>query len=92
MLDLFCGLGNFTLPLARKAAVVRASRATPAWCRARPAMPRANGLANVRFGPPTSPVPDAATRCWRGEAGGLLIRVLLDPPRTGAAEVLGPWR
>lgn len=84
VLDLFAGLGNFTLPLARKAAdVVGIEGEAGLVARAR-ANAKRNGLANVRFF-----VADLS-RDMRGEvwmAGGF-HKILLDPPRAGAAEVL----
>lgn len=80
VLDLFCGLGNFTLPLARRAAhVVGVEGEAGLVQRARENAQR-NGIGNVEF--------HAADLCadlrqepWVREGFDAL---LLDPPRTGA--------
>ncbi len=84
VLDLFCGLGNFSLPLARGAGhVVGVEGEAGLVARAR-LNATLNGLANVEFhaanlAADTSAAPWARTPC---------SRVLLDPPRAGAWEVL----
>lgn len=84
ILDLYCGIGNFTLPLAKRAAAVTGIEG------ARPALERARqnaaaaGLANTRF--IEADLSGAGTEgAWTRESFDL---VLLDPPRTGAAELL----
>jgi 23S rRNA (uracil1939-C5)-methyltransferase len=84
VLDLYCGIGNFTLPLAKCAAEVTGIEG------ARPAIERARqnaaaaGLVNTRFieGDLSGAGAEGA---WTRESFDL---VLLDPPRTGAAELL----
>ena len=84
VLDLFCGLGNFTLPLARRAgAVVGVECDAGLVARARENA-RANGLANVEFHA-ADLFKDLAAEPWM-RAG--FDKLLLDPPRAGAAEVL----
>ena len=85
VLDLFCGLGNFTLPLARRVARavgIEGSAALVERARHNAAM---NGIANVQFlaADLTQPLPARAP--WMG-AG--FSHVVLDPPRAGAVEVL----
>lgn len=85
VLDLFCGLGNFTLALARNAQRVvgvegDAGLVQWAWHNA-----RRNGVENVEFYA-TDLAVDAADARWL--QGGAFDRVLLDPPRSGAAEVM----
>jgi 23S rRNA (uracil1939-C5)-methyltransferase len=84
VLDLYCGMGNFTLPLARCAGeVIGIEGARPAIERARQNATAA-GLANTRF--IEADLSGAgAEGAWTREAFDL---VLLDPPRTGAAELL----
>ena len=86
VLDLFCGLGNFTLPLARAsgdgdvvgvegdAGLVQRARANAAH----------NGLGNATFHA-ADLVQDLAAQPWL-KAG--FDKLLLDPARSGAIEVL----
>ncbi|MBV8911070.1 MAG: 23S rRNA (uracil(1939)-C(5))-methyltransferase RlmD [Gammaproteobacteria bacterium] len=85
VLDLFCGLGNFTLPLARRAAsVVGVEGQATLVTRARANAAR-NAIGNAAFHcADLAAVPDA-TAAW---AGGRYTHVLLDPPRSGAREAL----
>jgi 23S rRNA (uracil1939-C5)-methyltransferase len=88
VLDLFCGLGNFTLPLATRARrVVGIEGDAGLIARAR-ANAAANGLANVEFHVADLAGAAAAQRCrsLAGEAG--YSHVLIDPPRTGAIDLL----
>jgi 23S rRNA (uracil1939-C5)-methyltransferase len=88
VLDLFCGLGNFTLPLATRARrVVGVEGDAGLIARAR-ANAEANGLANVAFHVGNLAGEDAAQRCLALAQGGSYSHVLIDPPRTGAADVL----
>jgi 23S rRNA (uracil1939-C5)-methyltransferase len=84
VLDLYCGIGNFTLPLARRAGeVVGLEGATTAVSRGRQNALLA-GLANARF-VEADLAGAGAEGAWTRERFDL---VLLDPPRTGAAELL----
>jgi 23S rRNA (uracil1939-C5)-methyltransferase len=84
VLDLFCGLGNFTLPLARRAGqVVGVEGDAGLVARARENAMR-NGLANVQFHA-ADLARDLTNEAWM--AAGF-DKLLLDPPRAGAAEVL----
>ncbi len=84
VLDLFCGLGNFTLPLARRAArVVGVEGDADLVARARANASR-NRIANAEFHV-ADLAADPQGAAWT--AGGF-DRVLLDPPRAGAAAVL----
>jgi 23S rRNA (uracil1939-C5)-methyltransferase len=88
VLDLFCGLGNFTLPLATRARrVVGVEGDAGLIARAR-ANASANGLANVAFHVGNLAGEDAVQRCLALAQGGSYSHVLIDPPRTGAADVL----
>jgi 23S rRNA (uracil1939-C5)-methyltransferase len=84
VLDLFCGLGNFSIPLARKAReVVGIEMATDMVARAR-ANAAASGVDNIRFHAADLSEPAApADALWQG-----FDRVLLDPPRTGALDMM----
>ncbi len=84
VLDLFCGIGNFTLPLARRAAAVVGVEGDAALiARARSNAAR-NGLGNTEFHVANL----AAAGTDPPWARGPYTHVLLDPPRTGAREVL----
>ncbi len=84
VLDLFCGLGNFTLPVARHAGEVTGIEGDAGLVsRARENAQR-NGLHNVSFY--TADLAERMTEApWAGVA---YERVLLDPPRSGAAAVM----
>ena len=80
VLDLFCGLGNFTLPLARRAAAVVGVEGEPGLVQRARENAQRNGIVNAEFH-----AADLA-RDLRGEPWVRLgfDKVLLDPPRTGA--------
>jgi 23S rRNA (uracil1939-C5)-methyltransferase len=84
VLDLFCGLGNFTLPVARRAgSVVGVEGEAKHVARARENA-AANGITNAEFA-----AADLATD-QRGAPWAVrdYEKLLLDPPRSGAAAVL----
>ena len=84
VLDLFCGLGNFTLPLARTVAeVVGVEGDAGLVARAR-ANAQRNGLGNAQFFAADLTTDQRGTPWMR--AG--FDKLLLDPPRSGADEVL----
>ncbi len=83
-LDLFCGLGNFTLPLAKRCAqVVGVEGDAGLVARARENAVR-NGIGNVEFEAADLFGKHAASR-WARDDYELM---LLDPPRAGAQEIL----
>lgn len=84
VLDLFCGLGNFTLPLARRAHAVVGVEGDRGLVERARANARRNGIANVEFHVANlaAPVTDLP---W---AERHFDAVLLDPPRAGAREIL----
>ena len=91
LLDLYCGLGNFTLPLARRVASVAGVEGDAGLIARARANAEANAIANACFHVADlgEPLPDYE---W---ARGRYDLVLLDPPRVGA-ETLIPqmarWR
>jgi 23S rRNA (uracil1939-C5)-methyltransferase len=88
VLDLFCGLGNFTLPLASRARrVVGVEGEAGLIARAR-ANADSNGLTNVAFHVANLAGEEAAQRCLSLAQGGRYSHILVDPPRTGAVDVL----
>lgn len=85
VVDLFCGLGNFTLPMARRGARVLGVEGSAALVRRGEESARLNGLANrVRFAVANlfecTPASLAAL--------GPMEKLLIDPPREGALEVV----
>jgi 23S rRNA (uracil1939-C5)-methyltransferase len=84
VLDLFCGLGNFTLPLARRAARVAGVEGEAGLVRRAGENARRNGIENVDFFSADLAADQRATP-WAKADYDLL---LLDPPRSGAAAVL----
>lgn len=84
VLDLFCGLGNFSLPLARKAGrVVGVEGEATLVERARENAAR-NGISNVEFHA-ADLNGDLEAEPWYGHG---FNKLLLDPPRSGAATVV----
>jgi len=82
VLDLFCGMGNFSLPVARRSArVVGVEDFAPAIEQAR-ANAAANGLGNLDFH--AADAVGALEAFFPGRAPDV---VLLDPPRSGAYAV-----
>ncbi len=85
VLDLYCGLGNLTLPLARRAGRVVGVEADHALVERARHNARLNGIRNAEFieADLASPLPPQLP--WLSEG---FTDVLLDPPRTGAREVM----
>jgi 23S rRNA (uracil1939-C5)-methyltransferase len=83
--DFFCGLGNFSLPLARLGARVLGLEGSSALVERARANAAANGLADAaRFAAEDLFAVDAARLAQHGP----LDKLLLDPPREGALEVV----
>jgi 23S rRNA (uracil1939-C5)-methyltransferase len=84
ILDLFCGIGNFTLPIARRAAhVVGVEGDSGLVERARGNATR-NGIANADFFT-ADLYGELPAEPWKGRQ---FDKALLDPPRSGAQQVL----
>jgi 23S rRNA (uracil1939-C5)-methyltransferase len=84
VLDLFCGLGNFTLPLARRAGRVLGVEGDAPLVAKAGANAVNNGIGNAHFAVENLFEPDTFGE-WASEHYDL---VLLDPPRAGAAGLL----
>jgi len=84
VLDLYCGVGNFTLPLGRRAAAVLGVEGEASLVSQGRANAAANALTNVQFATADLSVAPQ-NEPWSGRR---FDRVLLDPPRAGAAELL----
>ena len=85
VLDLFCGLGNFTLPLARQAAQVIGVEGDQAMVERARAAAHANALQNTDYYVCNLMSEDLSKEPWLKRSYG---RILLDPPRAGAKEVI----
>jgi 23S rRNA (uracil1939-C5)-methyltransferase len=88
VLDLFCGLGNFTLPLATRARHVVGIEGDQGLIARARANAVVNQLANVDFHVADLAGEEAAERCLALSGGRGYSHVLIDPPRTGAVDVL----
>lgn len=84
ILDLFCGLGNFALPLARQADHVVGVEGVAGMVERATANAQRNGLGNATFHQADLSEPLQGAD-W---AGGGFSGVLLDPPRDGAFETV----
>jgi len=84
VLDLFCGLGNFTLPMARHAAHVVGVEGSDTMVQRGYENARHNGIDSVEFHAANleQPLPDAA---WAQQQ---YDRILIDPPRSGAEALI----
>lgn len=82
--DLFCGLGNFSLPLARVSGHVVGVEGDAGLVERARANARENGLENLEFQLADLMQADEG-QSW---AGSRFDRILLDPPRAGARAVL----
>ncbi|MDX1634057.1 MAG: 23S rRNA (uracil(1939)-C(5))-methyltransferase RlmD [Marinobacter sp.] len=83
VLDLFCGLGNFTLPLARRAGQVVGVEGDDAMVVRGRENARLNDLDNVSFHG-ANLQGDFTGESWAREG---FDKILIDPPRSGAEEV-----
>nr|WP_283161680.1 23S rRNA (uracil(1939)-C(5))-methyltransferase RlmD [Xanthomonas nasturtii] len=84
VLDLFCGLGNFTLPLARVVREVVGVEGDAGLVARAKENARRNGLDNAQFYA-ADLTQDQRNASWMRQG---FDKLLLDPPRSGALEVL----
>jgi 23S rRNA (uracil1939-C5)-methyltransferase len=85
VLELFCGLGNFTLPIARRAGFVVGVEGDPGLVARACRNARHNGIGNAEFQRADLYAEPSAAAPWHREH---FDKALLDPPRSGAREVL----
>lgn len=85
VLDLFCGLGNFTLACARRAASVTGVEAEAYLVERARHNARLNGISNAQFATIDLAQPEALSGPWLPTG---ITHVLLDPPRVGARDVM----
>jgi 23S rRNA (uracil1939-C5)-methyltransferase len=83
ILDLFCGLGNFTLPIARTAGRVVGVEGDEAMVVRGRENAALNGLHNVAFHA-ANLQGDFTAESWAQEG---FDKILIDPPRSGAQEI-----
>jgi 23S rRNA (uracil1939-C5)-methyltransferase len=86
VLDLFCGLGNFTLPIARRCHTAIGVEGDQALVELGRSNAEANGITNAEFHC-ADLTEDHRGSTWLGQG---IDRVLLDPPRSGAKEIIEP--
>lgn len=82
LLDLFCGLGNFSLPLAQKAKHVVGIEGDEAMVKRAQSNANINNIHNIEF---------LAANLFKAEQNFLnktFDKILLDPPRAGAIEIM----
>jgi 23S rRNA (uracil1939-C5)-methyltransferase len=85
VLDLYCGLGNFSLPLARRAAAVVGIEGEASLVERARGNARLNDIANAVFYRADLSGTDLSDAAWLRQP---FTHVLLDPPRVGAREML----
>jgi 23S rRNA (uracil1939-C5)-methyltransferase len=85
VLDLFCGIGNFTLPLARKCAEVIGIEAVESMVQRGRENASKLGVNNVQF---MAANLSNMSEHRLGQTCGKIDAVLLDPPRDGAKEIV----
>ena len=85
VLDLFCGLGNFSLPLAKKAGHVTGVEGSPGSVEQARRNADLNGVSNVSFYC-ADLSSDFSTESWAKEQYDIVV---LDPPRAGADFMIG---
>lgn len=83
VLDLFCGLGNFTFPLARRSAHVVGVEGEHGLVQRAKENAGRNGIANVEYHV-ANLLEDQRDTPWARQR---FDKILLDPPRSGAAAV-----
>ena len=84
LLDLYCGLGNFSLPMAQRCARVVGLEGSEAMVKRARVNAAPNNLANAHFAAADLSRPEALATLGDEQFDS----VLLDPPRAGAAAVL----
>lgn len=83
ILDLFCGVGNFSLPLAQHAKQVVGVEVQTSMVKSGQANAAANGLNNLSF-----IAADLTQQTSKNITSLGVTKVLIDPPRAGAFEFL----
>lgn len=84
ILDLFCGLGNFSLPLAKQCQQVVGVEGSQAMVTRATANARLNGITNAQFYC-ADLSSNLEKQSWLHEK---FAKIVIDPPRTGALEII----
>ena len=84
ILDLYCGIGNFSLPLARLGANVVGVELDTRMVEKATVNAALNGIQNAAFFTADLALPEQEQEWWRQDYSAVLI----DPPRAGALEAL----
>lgn len=84
LLDLFCGIGNFTLPLATRVKNITGVELSLAMVEKAKANAQRNSLSNTEFYA-TDLMQECIEASWVGQKYN---KLLLDPPRSGAQHVI----
>ncbi len=84
LLDLFCGLGNFTLPMAQRCARVTGIEVNAAMVKRARESALANNIDNTEYHRADLTQPDTDLSWMRAHYD----KILLDPPRSGALEMV----
>ncbi|MCW8831169.1 MAG: 23S rRNA (uracil(1939)-C(5))-methyltransferase RlmD, partial [Gammaproteobacteria bacterium] len=85
VLDLFCGLGNFSLPMARRCGQLTAVEGSQAMVKKARDNAAKNNIDNIEFHMADLYSEEIATAPWLKKKYN---KILLDPPRSGADAVL----
>ena len=84
VLDLFCGIGNFSLPIARQSARVIGVEGDPGLIERAKFNAEHNGIKNTEFHTVDLATDDLQASFLQQD----VEKILLDPPRTGALEII----
>jgi len=84
VLDLFCGLGNFSLPLAKHCARVIGVEGSETMVERAQMNAQLNGITNTEFYSANLDEVDALARIVNVQ----INKILIDPPRSGALEIV----
>ncbi|MBX3709616.1 MAG: 23S rRNA (uracil(1939)-C(5))-methyltransferase RlmD [Gammaproteobacteria bacterium] len=85
VLDLFCGIGNFTLPITRYANHVTGIEGSMEMVTRANDNAKHNGITNAQFHTANLMEESLTKACWMKSHYN---KILLDPPRAGAKEIL----